>query len=122
MSKNEQQNHSQNSKNTNTQKNNRDDPHKQSAEATQQTRQLKDRFLEAVARGELGSVESVGSVVTLKAFKDYFSDIKTDYINSFLPAATLEPGQTSVSHTKYLFRIRKGVYLVHSDALESYRL
>ena len=118
MSKNEQQN----SKNTHTHKNNRDDTLKESAEATQQSRQLKHRFLEAVARGELGVVENSGVVVTLKAFKVYFSDIKTDYINSFLPSATLEPGQTSVSHTRYLFRIRKGVYLVHSDALESYRL
>jgi len=116
MSKNEQQN----SNNTNTQKNNRDDTHKENAEATQQTRQLKDRFLEAVIKGELGSVENSGTVVTLKEFKAYFSDIKTDYINSFLPAATLEPGQSSASRTKYLFRVRKGAYLVHADALAVY--
>ena len=120
MSKNEQKNDSQNSNNTNTQKNNRDDIHKENAETTQQSRQLKDRFLEAVIKGELGSVENSGRVVTLKAFKAYFSDIKTDYINSFLPAATLEPGQTSASHTRYLFRVRKGVYLVHPDSLAAY--
>jgi len=116
MSKNEQQN----SKNTNTHKNNRDDIHKENAEATQQNRQLKDRFLEAVIKGELGCVENSGTVVTLKAFKKYFSDIKTDYINSFLPAATLEPGQTSASRTKYLFRVRKGAYLVHPETLAAY--
>jgi len=59
--------------------------------------------------------------VTLKAFKAYFSDIKTDYINSFLPAATFEPGQSSVSHTKYLFRVRKGAYLIHPDALIAFK-
>lgn len=79
---------------------------------------LKERFLAAIAEGELGSVEDPGVVVTLKEFKAYFTDIKTDYINSFLPAATFEPGQCSVTHTRYLFRVRKGVYRVHPDALE----
>ena len=78
---------------------------------------LKDRFIEAVAKGELGTPESAGIVVTLKEFKAYFSDIKSDYVNSFLPAATFEPGQSTVTHTKYLFRLRKGVYLLHPDAL-----
>jgi len=86
----------------------------------QQGRLLKDRFLEAVARGELGTLENSGTVVTLKEFKAYFSDITTQYISSFLPAATFEPGQSSVSHTKYLFRVRKGAYLVHPDALLAY--
>ena len=80
-------------------------------------RLLKDRFLEAVANGELGTPENDGIVVTLKEFKAYFSDIKTDYINSFLPAATFEPGQNTVTHTKYLFRMRKGAYLLHPDIL-----
>jgi hypothetical protein len=57
-------------------------------------------------------------VFTLKEFKKHFSHIKTAYINSFLPAATLEPGQFTMTHTKYLFRIRKGVYRVHPDMLE----
>ena len=93
---------------------------KQNNEAAQDDRQLKDRFLEAVAKGELGSIENSGTVVTLKAFKAYFSDIKSSYINSFLPAATLEPGQVSASHTKFLFRLRKGAYRVHPEALEVY--
>jgi len=94
---------------------------KQKNKTSPQNRLLKDRFLEAVASGELGCVESGGTVVTLKAFKAYFSDIKTDYINSFLPAATLQPGQLSASHTRYLFRVRKGAYLVHPDVLQVYR-
>ncbi|MFK5915472.1 MAG: hypothetical protein QM484_13960, partial [Woeseiaceae bacterium] len=63
-------------------------------------------------------IEDRGVIVTLKEFRDYFSDIKTQYSMSFLPAATIEPGQVSISHTKFVFRIRKGVYLVHEDALE----
>ena len=51
---------------------------KQNPESTQENRLLKDRFLEAVAKGDLGCVENRGTVVTLKEFKAYFSDIKTD--------------------------------------------
>jgi len=79
---------------------------------------LKDRFIEAVINGELGSVEDQGIVFTLKEFKSVFDDIKTDYINSFLPAATIEPGREIMTNTKYLFRISKGVYRVHPDALD----
>jgi len=78
---------------------------------------LKYRFLEAVVNGELGSRENSGIIVTLKAFKTYFSDIKTDYVNSFLPAATIETGQRTITHTKFLYRVKKGVYLVHGDVL-----
>jgi len=80
-------------------------------------RQLKQRFLAAVARGELGRVDDRGTVVTLKEFKAYFTDITTDYVNSFLPASTIEVGQSSCSHTRFVFRLSKGVYLVHADAL-----
>lgn len=81
---------------------------------------LKQRFLEAVVKGELGSVDDRGVVVTLKEFKAYFTDIKTDYIHSFLPASTIEVGQLSATHNRFLFRLRKGVYLVHGDAIDGF--
>jgi hypothetical protein len=81
---------------------------------------IKKRFLDAVIKGELGSVEDVGIIVTLHEFKMYFKDINTQYSNSFLPAAVIENGQRSITHTKFLFRLRKGVYLVHPDAIESH--
>ena len=93
---------------------------KQMGEKPQEDRQLKDRFLEAVIKGELGVIEISGAVVTLKEFKVYFSDITTQYVSSFMPAATFEPGQFRPSHTKFLFRIRKGAYLIHSDVLVAY--
>ncbi|MCW8935173.1 MAG: hypothetical protein OQK98_10650 [Gammaproteobacteria bacterium] len=83
---------------------------------------LKDRFLLAVVNGDIGRVENSGVIVSLKEFKAYFNDITSDYINSFLPAATIEPGQRSVTNTKYVFRVKKGVYLVHPEVLEDYRL
>ena len=78
---------------------------------------LKHRFLQAIVNGELGCRENSGIIVTLKEFKAYFSDIKTDYVNSFLPAATIETGQRTITHTQYLYRVKKGVYLVHGDVL-----
>ena len=78
---------------------------------------LKQRFLEAVVSGELGSIDDRGVVVTLKQFKAHFSDVKSDYINSFLPASTIEPGRMTVSRTRFLFRLRNGVYLVHGDVM-----
>lgn len=82
---------------------------------------LKIRFLDAVSKGNLGEVDDFGVVVSLREFKAYFSDVKSDYINSFLPAAVIETGQYTATHTKYLFRIRKGHYRVHPDALNQYQ-
>ena len=86
----------------------------------QKTVFLKDRFIAAIKKGELGEIDELGVVFTLKEFKDTFADIKSDYINSFLPAATIEPGRKTLTHTKYLFRVRKGAYLVHPDTLAAY--
>ena len=93
---------------------------KQKNKKPQDKRLLKDRFFEAVLNGELGSVEEAGVVVTLKAFKAYFSDITTQYVSSFMPAATFEPGRFRPSHTRFLFRLRKGAYLIHCDVLVAY--
>ncbi|HED35050.1 MAG TPA: hypothetical protein ENJ08_12700 [Gammaproteobacteria bacterium] len=76
---------------------------------------LKIRFLTAVCKGELGSVTDEGVVVTLDEFRVFFSDITSDYVNSFLPAATLEPGRTQMTPSRFIFRLRLGVYLVHPD-------
>ena len=58
MSKNEQQFYGQSFKNTRKLKNNRDDADKESPEVPQQTRQLKHRFLETVARVILGLLKT----------------------------------------------------------------
>lgn len=81
---------------------------------------LKKRFLDAVSKGDLGEVDDFGVVVSLKQFKTYFKDVKSDYINSFLPAAVIETGQRSTTHTKFVFRVRKGLYRVHPDAIEGH--
>ena len=90
-----------------------------SVENSHKIQTLKNRFLSAVANGEIGRVENAGVIVTLKEFKAHFNDIKSDYINSFLPAATIETGQHSITTTKYVFRVKKGVYLVHPEVLEA---
>jgi hypothetical protein len=78
---------------------------------------LRERFLQAVKKGELGHIDERGIIITMKEFKLYFSDIKTDYIRSFLPASTIEPGRSFMTHTKFVFRLKKGVYLLHPDAI-----
>lgn len=83
---------------------------------------LKQRFLNAIILGELGSKEDRGIVVTLGEFKNHFKDINTRYITSFLPAAVIETGQYSITHTKFLFRIKKGIYLVHPDAIKAHKM
>jgi len=80
---------------------------------------LKDRLIEAPVCGELGSIEDRGIVFTIKDFKSVFVDIKTDYINSFLPAAAIEPGRETMTRTKFLFRVRKGVCRVHPYLLSA---
>ena len=81
---------------------------------------LKQRFMYAVCRGDLGQLDNEGAMVTAKQFKQYFSDINPLYVHSFLPAATIEIGQYSASRTRYLFRVRKGVYRVHADVVVEY--
>lgn len=82
---------------------------------------LKDRFLDAIIAGELGQQDEYGIIIRLRDFKGYFTDIHSDYVNSFLPAATIEPGRHASTHTKYLFRVRKGIYRVHPDVLAAHK-
>ena len=81
---------------------------------------LKDSFLDAVATGKLGVTDDFGTIVTLQEFKKYFKNIETGYITSFMPASVIETGQYSATHTRFLFRIKKGVYRVHPDAIEEH--
>lgn len=83
---------------------------------------LKQRFLDAIISGELGTTTEQGITVSLREFRFYFNDINTQYVSSFLPAATIDTGQVSITHTKFVFRIRKGVYLIHADAIDEHRL
>lgn len=78
---------------------------------------MKERFLNAVIAGELGKQDDFGVIVTLKEFKCYFRDMKSGYINSFLPAAVIETGQYTPTNTRYVFRIKSGVYRVHPYAI-----
>ncbi len=79
---------------------------------------LKDRLITAINAGELGHKDKHGVFFTKKEFAAYFSDITERYTSAFLPAATIGEGRAWASHTKYLFRIGKGVYRVHPDMLE----
>ena len=83
---------------------------------------LKQDFLKAITEGELGTWDDIGVTVSLREFRQYFKDIESGYLTSFLPASVIEEGQCSASHTRFLFRIKKGLYRVHPDALDEYCL
>jgi len=82
---------------------------------------LKQRFIQAIVSGELGKrTEQGGATVSLREFRQYFNDVDYNYAGSFLPGAVIECGQLSASHTRFVFRVGRGVYLVHPDAIEEY--
>lgn len=82
---------------------------------------LKQRFLQAIVAGKLGKInENGGAVVSLREFRSYFNDVDFNYAGSFLPGAVIEEGQFSTSHTRFVFRIGRGVYLVHPDAIREH--
>ena len=81
-----------NEKRSTTQKLYKMNTHKQTGDKPLDDRQLKDRFLEAVVKGELGSIEISGAVVTLKEFKVFFSDITTQYVSSLCQLLRLSLG------------------------------
>lgn len=83
---------------------------------------LKQDFLNAILEGELGQQDDLSATVSLREFREYFKQIESGYLTSFLPASVIEEGQQSASHTRFLFRLKKGVYRVHPDALEEYAL
>ncbi|VAW69069.1 hypothetical protein MNBD_GAMMA10-545 [hydrothermal vent metagenome] len=79
---------------------------------------LKDRFLNAIIAGDLGKRDEYGDIVVeLSEVREYFSDIKTSYVGSFLPASTVEAGRTEATSKRFLFRIGYGIYRVHPDAI-----
>lgn len=83
---------------------------------------LKQRFLAAVITGKLGTLNEMGgAIVSLKEFRRYFSDVDFNYAGSFLPGAVIETGQLSATRTQFVFRIGRGVYMVHPDVIEEYR-
>jgi len=81
---------------------------------------LKHQFLYAVSTGALGVIDDRGTIVTARQFRLYFNNIQGLYTTSFLPAATIEIGQHSITHTKFVFRLSKGVYRVHDEAIEEF--
>ena len=81
---------------------------------------VKYRFLTAILKGELGTIDSQGVIITTRQFKYFFNDLNRLYATSFLPAATIEAGRSCMSHTKYVIRLNRGVYRLHEDAIKAH--
>ena len=83
---------------------------------------LKQRFLQAVISGQLGQCNGQGgAIVSLREFRRYFHDVDYNYAGSFLPGAVIETGQYSATQTRFVFRIGRGIYLVHPDTIAEYK-
>jgi len=79
---------------------------------------LKEQFLSAVVAGKLGSRDPQGeTIVTLQEFKHYFAEVKPSYSGIFLSGSVIETGQYTPTHSRFVFRIAKGVYKIHPAAL-----
>jgi len=59
-----------------------------------------------------------GVIVTTREFTAYFiKQGKEDYLRSYLPSVAIEEGRHMMRHNKYLFKIKRGIYRIHNDAI-----
>ncbi len=86
----------------------------------QEKRTVKYRLLTAVLNAQIGRIVPEGAVINTKQFSCFFSTLSPLYRTSFLPAAVIEEGRCGVSHTQYATRLRRGVYLIHKEALQAH--
>ena len=77
---------------------------------------LRERFLDAVIDGKLGS----GLVVTRQEFMSYFSDDNTATTGCFLSNSEIVTGQPhSPMYNHFTLRVSEGVYRIHPMALHA---
>jgi len=80
---------------------------------------VKELFLNAVITCQIGTKKNGEIIIKTSEFKNYFkTTILNDYVGTFLPAATIEKGRLAATHSRYLFRVKRGVYRVHFDAIK----
>ena len=86
-------------------------------------KKLKHYLLDAVISGEIGKRTERGLIVTSKEFVQFFENkhnSKKDYFRSYLPSVSIEAGRRDMKHNKYLFKIGRGIYKIHEDAITSH--
>jgi len=86
-------------------------------------RKLKHYLLDAVISGDIGERTDNGLIVTTKEFVQFFEDkhqSKKDYFRSYLPSVSIEAGRRDMRHNKFLFKVGRGIYKVHEDAIHSH--
>lgn len=88
-------------------------------------KKLKHQFLDAVISGGIGTQTERGLIVTTKEFVLYFEDktkSKIDYLRSYLPSVSIEAGRQEMKHNRYLFRIGRGIFKIHEDAIDRHHV
>ena len=86
-------------------------------------KKLKHHFLDAVIAGGIGERTEKGVIVTTKEFVRYFEKrhkSKSDYLRSYLPSVSIEAGRRDMKHNKFLFRIGRGIFKIHEDAIDTH--
>jgi len=86
-------------------------------------RNLKHYLLDAVISGDIGERTERGMILTTKEFVQFFEDkhqSKNDYFRSYLPSVSIEAGRRDMKHNKFLFKIGRGIYKIHEDAIHSH--
>ncbi len=86
-------------------------------------KKLKHHLLNAVVSGEIGKRTEIGLILTTKEFVQFFEDkhkSKKGYFRSYLPSVSIEAGRRDMRHNKFLFKIGRGIYKVHEDAIHSH--
>lgn len=75
---------------------------------------LRERFLDALIDGQIGH----GIVVTRQEFMQHFSNVGNNYTGVFLSNSEITTAPPhSPTYRYFTIRIRKGVYLIHSQII-----
>ena len=84
---------------------------------------LKHYLLDAVISGEIGEHTEKELIVTTKEFVDYIAGKHqggNDYCRSYLPSVSIEAGRRERKHNKFLFKVGRGIYKIHENAIHWY--
>jgi len=77
-------------------------------------------FLNAVVAGDLGEQSNGGVIVSTQEFKAFFKNVRKEYASSFLSSITSHSCCSDYCKEKYVFRVQRGVYLVHPGAINDH--
>jgi len=82
---------------------------------------LRKRLMQALENGDIGHSTPLGIEFSSAEYILFFDDLNPLYRRAFLPASTIESGRTQATNVKFLYRIRRGHYRLHHDAINIFK-